>query len=72
MAAYVKAQRTAETPFDIVVEGRTPGDDAEQAAAMVRPMAEAGATWWIEAIWDAPDLDEVLARLRQGPPSEYI
>ncbi len=68
MKAYVAERRTLTTPFDIVVQGRTPGDDAEAAQAQVRPLAEAGATWWIEAIWDAPDLDAVLARLRQGPP----
>jgi len=68
MKAYVNERRTSDTPFDIVVEGRTPGDDPDAARAQVGPLAEAGATWWIEAIWDAPDLDAVLARLRQGPP----
>ncbi len=67
--AFVDEHRAAATPFDIVVEGETPGDDAPAAAAKVRPLADAGATWWIEAIWTAPDLDQVLARLRQGPPS---
>ena len=68
MKAYVDERRASDTPFDIVVEGRTPGDDPEAAQAQVGALAAAGATWWIEAIWDAPDLDAVLARLRQGPP----
>jgi alkanesulfonate monooxygenase SsuD/methylene tetrahydromethanopterin reductase-like flavin-dependent oxidoreductase (luciferase family) len=72
MKAYVAANRAETTPFDIVVEGSTPGDDADQAAAMVRPYADAGATWWIEALWDAPrDADgqrQVFERARQGPP----
>ena len=68
MKAYIDERRASDTPFDIVVEGRTPGDDAEAARAQVGALAAAGATWWIEAIWDAPDLDAVLARLRQGPP----
>ena len=68
MKAYVDEHRTHTTPFDIVMEGETPGDDPQQAQAIVRPFAEAGATWWLEAMWSMPDLDRVLARIRQGPP----
>ena len=68
MSAYVKAQRTETSPFDMVLEGETPGDDPAAAAAIVRPYAEAGATWWIEAMWTAPDEAQVLRRIRQGPP----
>lgn len=68
MKAYIEAERTVSTPFDIVVEGTTPGDEPEQAAAQVRPWAEAGATWWIEAKWDAEDVEAVRERIRQGPP----
>jgi hypothetical protein len=68
MATYVAKQR-AGGPFDVVVEGRTPGDDPEAAAAVVRPYAEAGATWWLDAMWTAPNgIDDVRVRLRQGPP----
>jgi hypothetical protein len=47
--------------------------DAEQASAIVRPYAEAGASWWLEAVWRffyaAPgEVDGMLARIRQGPP----
>ena len=68
MRAYVQAQRGETTPFDIVVEGETPGEDPAAAAVLVRPYAEAGATWWLEARWTAPDLAQVLERIRQGPP----
>jgi alkanesulfonate monooxygenase SsuD/methylene tetrahydromethanopterin reductase-like flavin-dependent oxidoreductase (luciferase family) len=68
MKAWIEARRQLTTPFDIVVEGSTPGDDPDQAQAMVRPYALAGATWWLEARWDQPDLELVLARIRQGPP----
>ncbi len=73
MQAFVEANRAGGTPFDIVLEGDTPGDDAEQAAAVVRPYAEAGATWWLEAVWrffySAPgEVDGMLTRIRQGPP----
>jgi len=72
MREYVTAKRSATTPFDIVVEGHTPGAEIDRTAAIVRNWAEAGATWWIEALWGAPDrpvdLDAVLQRIRQGPP----
>jgi alkanesulfonate monooxygenase SsuD/methylene tetrahydromethanopterin reductase-like flavin-dependent oxidoreductase (luciferase family) len=72
MKAFVEANRTEQTPFDIIVEGETPGDDPEKAAAIVRPWAEAGATWWIETRWqvprDAEGLKAVQQRIQQGPP----
>jgi alkanesulfonate monooxygenase SsuD/methylene tetrahydromethanopterin reductase-like flavin-dependent oxidoreductase (luciferase family) len=73
MKAFVEANRAERTPFDIVLEGDTPGDDREQASAVVRPYAEAGATWWLEAVWRffyaAPgDVGGMLTRIRQGPP----
>lgn len=69
ITAYVGEHRTLTTPFDIIVEGTTPGDDPSAAAETVRAWAEAGATWWIEARWETPDPDAVLARIQQGPPS---
>jgi hypothetical protein len=68
MKAFVDANRMQTTPFDIVVEGQTPGDDRDKATTIVHPFEEAGATWWLEAMWVTPDLDQVFARLKQGPP----
>jgi len=67
MRAFVDERRTLTTPFDIVMEGETPGDEAVKAASIIRPWAEAGVTWWIEAMWGAPD-DPVRTRIQQGPP----
>ena len=69
MRAYAIAQRPERTSFDLVVEGVTPGESPEQAAAIVRPWEEAGATWWIEAQWQASGLSDVAKRVRQGPPA---
>lgn len=66
---YVAGNRTLSSPFDIVVEGRTPGADPRAATAQIRPLATAGATWWIEALWES-NLATVEARLRQGPPPD--
>ncbi len=68
MKAYIDANRTLTTPFDIVQEGETPGDDLEQARAIVRPYAEAGATWWTESRWSFPPIEELRQRIQQGPP----
>ena len=69
MKEYVEENRKTDATFDIVWEGETPGDDPERAASMVRPFAEAGVTWWIEAMWSPPNEPEDLRRrLLQGPP----
>ncbi len=68
MKAYVDANRSQITPFDIIIEGETPGEDNKKAAAIIRHWAEVGVTWWIEAMWSAPDADQVLSRIQQGPP----
>ena len=72
IAAYVAANRIEATPFDIVAEGVTPGDRPDEAAAIVRGWADAGATWWIEALWSANEEADGPARVRrrveQGPP----
>jgi len=70
MAAWIEARRQPSTPFDIVVEGETHGDEREKNAALMQEWTEAGATWWIEAMWTSPDLDRVLKRIQQGPPGK--
>lgn len=69
MREYVQEHRVEQTPFDIVWEGVTPDDDPRRAAEIVRPFAEAGATWWIESRWTPPnEPDDLRRRIAQGPP----
>lgn len=72
MRAFLSDHRTRMTPFDIVVEGETPGSDLEQAHSIVRPLPEAGVTWWLEAVYGTPEtqggIEGMRARIRQGPP----
>ena len=69
MKAFVAKRRRQSSPFDIVVEGETPGDDPAQAAVIVRPLVEAGITWWMETMWSSSDgLEAVRTRIGQGPP----
>jgi alkanesulfonate monooxygenase SsuD/methylene tetrahydromethanopterin reductase-like flavin-dependent oxidoreductase (luciferase family) len=66
---YVGENREENGAFDIVWEGQTPGEDPRRAARIVRPYAQAGATWWIESPWMPPNEPEDLqVRIRQGPP----
>ncbi len=71
--AFVEANRAEPSPFDIVMEGETPGDNSDQAATIVGKWADAGATWWVETRWelprDAEGLKAARERVLQGPPS---
>lgn len=64
--AWIHNQRNEDTPFDFVIEGLTSGDD-EQSIAKIQMWQDAGMTWWIESLWDAP-YDKRFERLKQGPP----
>ena len=70
VAEVVTRERRPEPgdrPFEIVVEGRTPLD-MDLAAAAVRPLADAGATWWMESDWDGSTVDSLRRRIQAGPP----
>ena len=63
------AGRPVTDPFDVLVHGTTPADDPAQAAAISRPYAEAGATWWTERINSSRgSLAEMRRRIVTGPP----
>ena len=69
IAAYTLTRRQDDGPFDVVVEGVTPGD-LSAAARVVAPYAGAGLTWWVEKLgWFRGPLGEMRARIRQGPPA---
>ncbi|UOE45543.1 LLM class flavin-dependent oxidoreductase [Agromyces larvae] len=73
--AWIRAERErlglADQPFDITQEGTTGGADAAADAAVVRPWADAGVTWWLEADWSVPAEGaeaHARARIAAGPP----
>lgn len=77
IVAFIRSQRESDAPFDVVQRGVTPYDDPVGAAAIVAPYAEAGATWWLEAIhpprvggeWEGDwRVEALLERILQGPP----
>jgi hypothetical protein len=57
--------------FDIIAEGESQPDSS--GPELVRPMAEAGCTWWLETRWmlegDHADVQrQVRERIQAGPP----
>lgn len=68
MKAYIAEHRTQATPFDIVWEGETPGNNRNEACDIIKPYVDAGITWWMESRWSIEDIDVVRTRIRQGPP----
>ena len=68
VSAKIKALQMPDHLYDIIIDGETPGDDAARGAEKVRAWEEAGATWWLESRWTAPEPSSVAERIRQGPP----
>jgi hypothetical protein len=67
MKAFIDANRTLTTPFDIAVEGKTAGMSSTQAENTLKPWISAGVTWWIESTWSLEE-GELAERIEQGPP----
>ena len=66
---YTLEHRTTGGPFDVALEGRTDGAAPDRGGRHVARYAEAGLTWWIEALgWWRGTPQDALARIRQGPP----
>jgi hypothetical protein len=69
MMAWIGEHRESDAPFDVIVEGQIDGDNRDAVRDKVVPLAEAGATWWIESRWEEHETPEsLMERIRQGPP----
>ena len=61
----IRSRRTNDSPFDVAVDGCT----QPNGAGLVAEYADAGATWWFEAIFGTRGSHEdLLARIKAGPP----
>ena len=69
VATWIAEHREGSGPFDIVAEGITSGTDRAADRALLEPLAEAGATWFIESRWESDQsVETVRQRIRRGPP----
>jgi hypothetical protein len=71
MAEWIRAERNE--PFDIVCEGGGEKEDVNTDANSARAWRDAGATWWLEAVWwsmyrHPGNPEPMRERIRQGPP----
>ena len=64
----VDANRTLSTPFDIVLNGNTADLDHTQLQDKLLSLKEAGATWWVEGLWDSSE-EKAIERIQEGPPA---
>lgn len=63
--AVLRAHRTSGEPLAVAVDGVSPAGDH----ALPEAYSQAGATWWLEAIFGSRASDEeLLARVVAGPP----
>ena len=69
--AYVDANRTLSSSFEIVLNGKVADLNQSQLQDKLMPLIEAGATWWIEGLWDATE-QIAMERIRRGPPSKEL
>jgi len=68
LLADARANRDSDA-FDIVIEGTTPLGDTS-AMARVSALSQAGATWWVESMWEDPGgIEAVRRRIAAGPPT---
>jgi hypothetical protein len=70
MKDYIDANRSLTTPFDIVAEGKTGDLDPIQAKDVMAEWIQAGATWWVEGLWEANE-EQAQERLKKGPPKSF-
>lgn len=68
VAEYIATHKPSSKEMDIVVEGQTSGENRKKITDQVKPYKDAGATWWLESMWQETDPQAVLLRIHQGPP----
>jgi alkanesulfonate monooxygenase SsuD/methylene tetrahydromethanopterin reductase-like flavin-dependent oxidoreductase (luciferase family) len=70
LLAIIHETRPATEPFDVVLAGYTGDLSRDEAAERLRPLAEAGVTWWQEGVLPDNTLDDLRAQIHQGPPPQ--
>ncbi len=76
MKTFLEEHRQTTRPLDIVIEGgHTPAEGRQAAVERAAALEEAGATWWLESMWEATETmweaetqKRIRQRVEQGPP----
>lgn len=68
LRAWIAERRTLGTLVDWVSSGHIGGLSRAHQADTIGAWVEAGATWWIETLWETA-ATEAAERIRQGPPA---
>jgi alkanesulfonate monooxygenase SsuD/methylene tetrahydromethanopterin reductase-like flavin-dependent oxidoreductase (luciferase family) len=69
LVVYVKRFRSADSIFDVLQFGETPGQSKAEDREIVAPYAAAGSTWWVESVFPRHhEVEQVRLRIRRGPP----
>lgn len=66
LKAFIESQRPEAAAFDIALGGQERSADWEQERALIKSLAQVGATWWIEWIPPGP-LEVMRACIQRGP-----
>ena len=69
LKAFIESHQSEEQrarPYEIKLGGRSRSDDWEQDRALMKALAKAGVTWWVEYI-PAGDLDGMRESVQRGP-----
>jgi hypothetical protein len=67
MTGYLHQHADPDRHFDIIMEGETDPDKPD-SLEIVRSYQTVGATWWIEASWNAKESTNIINRIKAGPP----
>jgi alkanesulfonate monooxygenase SsuD/methylene tetrahydromethanopterin reductase-like flavin-dependent oxidoreductase (luciferase family) len=66
---YVRTRRKQKGRFDIVIDQQISDKDWKNSREVIQPYADAGATWWTDALWNYSTLSKVEEKIKRGPPS---
>jgi hypothetical protein len=67
LLSFVRDLREDDSPFDVILYGRDARHE-DGSAADLTGLAEAGATWWLEALEPTDSLAMAYALITAGPP----
>lgn len=68
MMQSLRAQHKQSSAFDIVIDYKVSKAQRSDKGETLRRWSSAGATWWIEGLWEATEVREVQRHIAQGPP----